>query len=270
MSLVPFHKPKVLDPDPKLPLNRRVVWEHFGDVRLINTWLLIISVLSLCLMLLLGANIFILVNRPPSVITVDQDGYVMWRSTDVFRLREDNIKMFLNLVLGKLFNSNPSYYDLSEITGLVHSSIIQKFANNVQGKSGERLRSDKRQVYTLYEVRRTIDPRYPKLMAFVTRGELTVYEEHRDASGNVRVYPQSDVVVWVAYLDPCRPTPADPWAFKLVGVEKRIGERAETTWNQSVPIAGSSLPNGVIIRASQQQPPLPGPPPQPQIQGGGK
>jgi len=250
MALLPFQKPRVTDPDPRLPERRRVVWEHFGDTRILNTWLLLISTLAIGACLVLGTLVFTLSTRPPSVLADDQ-GYVMWRTSEVFRLGEDNVRMFHELVLGKLLNSNPSSYDISSLAPLAHPVIIEKFSGAGAGQSDARLRSDKRQVYTLYEIRRTSDPRYPQYLAFVTRGETTVYEERRDQAGNVRVYPQSEISIWVTFIETTRPVPQNPWGFRLVGVERRTGARGEKTWVEGTPVAGSALPGGAVIQPSK-------------------
>jgi len=247
MPIFPFHKPRVTDPDPKLPINRRMVWEHFADVRIVNTWLLLFSCLSLIALIVMGSMCYKLAMRPPYVLSEDQ-GTIMWRTTEVFRLREDNVKMFHDLVLGKLLNSNPSYYDITPLTPMVHPLILSKFSKNDANSSGVKLRSDKRQVYSLYDVRRTSDPRYPQYLAFITRGETTVYEERRDAAGNVKVYPQSEISVWVTFLAPTKPTPTNPWAFRMVGLEHKTGATADQAWAAGKPVAGSMLPDGTEIQ----------------------
>jgi len=240
-------------PPAKLASSRRHVWEMYADVRAVNTWLLLYSIGATIVAVILSLVIWTIFTRPPYILSED-DGFVQWRNTEVFRLREDQVKSYLWTTFGRIYNVTPGSYDLTPLLPLVSSQLIDRFTGKISSEQGDlRIETNQRQIYDLLEVRRTIDPRYPSFISILTRGVETKISETRDKAGNIVVTsPPPEVVFRIAYLQQKRPTPENPWGLYMVGIRVVKGTSAEKEWNDSVPMAGTADGRGKPILPKKQ------------------
>lgn len=231
-------KPRPVDYHPILPSRRRISWEALEDIQVINSRLLILIVLLGTALVVESLVLLTIYKRPPDILS-QNDGYVMWRTTETYRLRKDILRAYLEDVLGKLFTIHPGSYDLSRLTDWVEPKVLNAFNGNAQKGAQLRIRLDRRQIYSLYELKRYHDPRYPKLLTLLARGEQTTYEEQKDDTGNVRVIPNSEIVLHTVYLKQVRPTPNNPWGLVLAGIGNPGSQEASAVlWDK-----GTELPD---------------------------
>lgn len=218
---------------PTVPPRRRLAWESLGDIRRINTWLLCICCLLAAAATIEAVILLVWASRPPHIITQDE-GYLQWKTTDVFRLRPSMLRSYLESVLGKLLNVIPGDYDLRPLIDFdVAPEILAAFGGEAQAGETVRINRTMRQIYRLLDVRRITDERFPNYWAFMVRGEETVYAEQRNAEG-LRVHlPQSQIVFHVAYLERHRPNPQNPWGLGLAGIRRLNAEVGAHQWTKS-------------------------------------
>ena len=243
-----------IDPS-KLASSRRHVWEMFGDVRALNTYLVIYAISSTLVSCILGMVIYVIFTRPPYVLSED-DGYVQWRNTEVFRLREDQVNAYIWTVFGKIFNVTPGSYDLRSLTKMVSPDLLDRFSGKIATDQAEmRIQMNQRQIYELLEIKRTIDPRYANFIAILTRGTEIKISETRDKAGNVVITsPPPEVVFRIAYLEQQHPSPENPWGLRLVGLRLVKGASAEKEWSEAVPLTGTSDGKGRAILPKKAKP----------------
>lgn len=210
---------------------RRHVWEMYADVRIVNKYLLVYSGLASLALAVMGAVVFAIYTRPPYILTQDQ-GYVMWRTTEVFRLKPDMISSYLWMVLSKMYNKVPGSYDLSSIMGFVAPNIIDAFSGKASGT--ERQLIDQREYFDILEIRRVPKSRFPKFLSFIAKANMSISRETRDAAGNVVTETKADTDYVMVWLEQTPPTPDNPWGLVLVGLEYLKGKDGESQWNESV------------------------------------
>lgn len=216
---------------------RRHVWEMYGDVRVLNKYLLLFAgTLSVSVIALAGV-ILSIYTRPPYILTQDE-GYIMWRTTEVFKLRQEMVSTYLSFVLGKLLNVAPGAYDLSGITGLVEPSIINYFTGKVgsAGAANERLSKDKRQFFDILGIHRIPKSQYPKLYSYIVKGNKTTAQDVRDTQGNIVTQTTAETVYIMVWLDHRRPTPEDPWGLVVAGLQEKTAKEGEADWAGSLPL----------------------------------
>lgn len=219
---------------------RRHVWEMYADVRVVNKYLLVYSGLTSLALAIMGAVIFSIFTRPPYILTQDQ-GYVMWRTTEIFRLKPDMISSYLWMVLSKMYTKVPGSYDLSSIMGLVSPNIIDAFSGKSSGT--ERQILDQREYFDILEIRRVTNSRFPKFLSFISKANMSVSRETRDGAGNVVTETKADTDYVLVWLEQTPPTPENPWGLVLVGLEYLKGKDGEAIWNESVSLKEPSLPD---------------------------
>jgi len=227
--------------------NRRHIWEMYGDVRAVNTFLLAFSSFCAIAVIVLSLVLLSIYRRPPYILTQDE-GMVMWRTTEVFKLRADMIGQFLRTTLGVIYTSSPSDYDLSTIAAYLDPNLLNKLTGK-QGETAElRLRADQRQFFNMLGFRRVVESKYPQFIAIVVRADQTIMNESRDANGNLITSSKSDIVFVVAYLAQRNPTPSNPWGLYLVGIEKGTSAQLQNVWEAAVPIENTKDQKNNIIK----------------------
>lgn len=225
-----------VDPQVEAASKRRHVWEMFGDVRVMNNYLLIYSGLSSVAAALMSVVVFSIYTRPPYILTEDE-GYVMWRTTEVFQTRPDMVSTYLGMVMGKIFNIAPGAYDLTSISKMVAPVIMDAYSGKVGQVVSDRMSKDRRQFFDILEIRRVIKSEYPEFLSYMVKANLANMTEGRDQAGNVITTTSAETFYYTVWLDPSRPTPDNPWGLVLVGVGKVLkGKEGEGPWNEAVPL----------------------------------
>lgn len=215
---------------------RRHVWEMFGDVRVMNNYLLVYSGLSSVAAALMSIVVFSIYTRPPYILT-DDEGYVMWRTTEVFQTRPDMVSTYLGMVMGKIFNIAPGAYDLTSISKMVAPVIMDAYSGKVGQVVSDRMSKDRRQFFDILEIRRVPNSEYPEFLSFMVKANVANMAETRDQAGNVITTTSADTFYYTVWIDQVRPTPDNPWGLVLVGVGKVLkGKEGETSWNEAVPL----------------------------------
>lgn len=230
-------EPQTMDPHFQLPTKRRVVFEYFEDVQIANTLLsILVGVLGIAL-LAQSAVLWVIFKRPPYILTQDQ-GYVMWQTTEVFRLKSDMIKSFIETVGSKLLTIQPGSYRLETLAHQVHPHVIQALQQKV-GQNESRIQRKVRQLWNFLEARHYQDPTpaYQSYQCFSVRAEKAFYEEVSGEQGNPETRAHSTIVYYLFYLEQVRPTPENPWGLKVWGFRELESEiEAKKIWDASVEI----------------------------------
>src|SRR5262245_26575130 len=99
-------KTKLSDLEFHAASRRRYIWEFGADLERTNGLLFIACSLMLVAVICPAVTVTVIFTRPPYILTEDE-GYVMYRSTQVYRLDETRIKTYLDVVMGKLLTINP-------------------------------------------------------------------------------------------------------------------------------------------------------------------
>lgn len=244
-------KPESIDPNINFPSKRRVVWELFEDVRVANTWLFIYSsaiTLVVCILSLVLVTIF---RKPPYILTQDE-GFVMWRTTEAFQLKDDMVRSFADQVLSKIQNMSPGAYDLAPISGMVNSKIIDFYMKKATEGAEDRNRTNKRQLYFLNEIKRTSAVKdFPNYLQFICKGEKTTYQEKVDAAGNVRVIPNAETVYYILITEQRNPKPANPWGLFVVGIKALNQTDGDPVWEDATELTGSRDLEGKTIKSTE-------------------
>ena len=215
---------------------RRHVWEMFADVRVMNNYLLVFSGLSSVAAALMAIVVFTIYTRPPYILTEDE-GYVLWRTTETFQVRPDMVSSFLWLVMGKIFNVTPGAYDLTSISKMVAPVIIDAYSGKVAQEYGERINRDRRQFFDILEIRKVVKSEYPEYLSYIVKANVSSMSEGRDQAGNVVTTTAADTFYYTVWLAQDRPTPDNPWGLVLVGVGAVLkGKDGDAAWAQSVPL----------------------------------
>jgi hypothetical protein len=222
---------------------RRHVWEMYGDVRVVNKYLLFYGGFASVAMTMMALVIFAIYTRPPYILTQDQ-GFIMWRTTEVFKLKPDMVSSYIWLVISKLYNKVPGAYDLSSIMNMVAPNIIDTFTGKAGG--GDRLSKNERQYFDILEIKRIPESRFPKFISFIIKGNKSISREIRDAAGNVVTETTAETDYIIIWLDLQYPTPENPWGLSLVGLEYLKGREGEAEWKTAVALnddKGTKLPD---------------------------
>jgi hypothetical protein len=230
-------KPQSTDPKFSLPAKRRVIFEYFEDVQIANT-LLSILVGILGLALLMESVVLVVIFKRPPYILAEESGYVMWRTTDVFRLRPDMVKSFLETLGSKMLTIQPGAYNLSSLAHHVYPHVIQALQQKV-GQNESRIQRKVRQLWTFLEARRYADPTpaYKPYLCFIVRAEKAFYEEQINDAGNPETRAASSIVHYLFYVEQIRPTPENPWGLKIWGFRELDSEpESQKIWEASTPL----------------------------------
>jgi hypothetical protein len=205
----------------------------YGDVRVVNRYLLIYGGLVTVTMAMMAVVIFAIYTRPPYILTQDQ-GFIMWRTTEVFRLKPDMVSSYLWLVLSKMYNKVPGSYDLTPIVGLVAPNIIDTLSGRAGG--GDRLNANERQYFDILETRRIPESRFPQFISFIIKGNKSISREIKDSAGNVVTETKAETDYVVVWIDQTYPSPENPWGLVLVGLEYLKGKDGEKEWMTAIPL----------------------------------
>lgn len=229
-------KGRGVEPQHEAASNRRHVWEMFGDVRVMNNYLLIYSGLSSVAVALMSIVVFSIYTRPPYILTEDE-GYVMWRTTEVFQTRPDMVTTYLGMVLGKIFNIAPGAYDLTSISKMVAPVILDAYSGKVGQVVSDRMSRDRRQFFDILEIRKVTKSEYPEFLSFMVKANVSNMAETRDQAGNVIITTTAETFYYTVWIDQNRPTADNPWGLVLVGVGQVLkGKEGERAWNETVPL----------------------------------
>ncbi|MDE1171783.1 MAG: hypothetical protein PW734_11345 [Verrucomicrobium sp.] len=226
----PTPKAEVHDTIP-YPQHRRVVWEHGMDMSLAFKRLSWITALLAVAAIVESFVLVSIYNRPPVVLD-QNDGYVMWRTTEAFKLRPEMIRSYLNSTLKYLYTVSPGNYDLASLRGLVDRRVLRAFANSTD--KDLIVTANQHRIYELREIRRYHDPKLPQYITLAVRGERVLYEYDPGAAQPFRM--DSPVVTQIVYLQQALPTPENPWGLRLVGLVTLKEDQADDIWRSSVPL----------------------------------
>jgi len=230
-------KPRTTDPSFSLPAKRRVIFEYFEDVQIANT-LLSILVGLLGLALLMESVVLVVIFKRPPYILAEESGYVMWRTTEVFRLRPDMVKSFLETTGSKMLTIQPGAYNLNSLAHQVYPHVIQALQQKV-GQNESRIQRKVRQIWTFLEAKEYADPTpaYQAYRCFIVRAEKAFYEEQMNDAGNPETRATSSIVHYLFYVEQIRPMPENPWGLKIWGFRELDSEQeSKKIWEASTPI----------------------------------
>jgi hypothetical protein len=244
-------KQQAVDPDYSLPTKRRVIWEHGQDLATFLAASVVMNIFLAITAIVMAAVLIMIFNKPPVVLAEDQ-GYVYYRSTEVFKLRTNIIRTFLDVTTGKLLNINPGGYDISGLESFVSPKIIEAFAKTGREEAESRARTNKRQLWYIRDLRRYNDPKLKSYICVAIRGEKVNYEEVMSSNGQKDLKTTSYVSLILAYLEQVRPTPNNPWGLVLAGFyEEQDPEKAKALWLQTVDLTGSPDANNKVIEPAR-------------------
>lgn len=213
------------------PAARRVIWQHGMDLSLTLRACLFAIALESVAILVMGAVLFAVFSRPPVVLD-QNDGYLMWRTTEAFRLSPDMLGSYCRMVLRTLYTVTPGHYDLAELTGKVDGRVLEEFSKRTSGDIV--VAANQRRVYDLLEVRRYADPNFPQYVTVAVRGERALYEYNPAAAQPFKM--QSGNQVNVLYLSRRPPTPDNPWGLVVVGLVSVDPAEADALWARAAPL----------------------------------
>jgi len=238
------------DPIVVVPKRRRTLWEHGADLKFANVFLLLSNLIlgSVALFAILGWE---QEARKPKPVLQEDAGFVMYRTTEAYRLRKDIVSTFCQEILRKLLSIHPGYYDNQTLAHCVSATVLQRYSQIAAEGGTERLTTNQRQIFEPYETRRWYDPKYPNLIAAATRGEISVYRETPDTSGNIIVKPENSIRVVVCLLNQKQPTPENPYGLVVVGIYHFRDEEAKKVWSDTSDFVGTKDLEGHDIQAER-------------------
>jgi len=217
------------------PASRPLPWERYGDLRSMNTKLVIVALFSNITSIILGVMLITIYLRPPAILS-ETDGVVTWRSTEAFRLRSDMVKQFLSMTLGQIYNLTPSDYDITPAREFLVPSIADRLSMDMDKEVRDSLGVNRRKMFEVVGTKRVIDSDYPQYTELISKCEETTVEDSKDISGNVVTQSKTEVVFVLTYLTQKVPTPANPWGLYVVGLSKGDSDKMVHTWDSAVPL----------------------------------
>ena len=193
---------------------------------------LLIAVLCLtavCVFLGLCLSWFAL--RPP--IVLDQNaGYLMVRTTDIFRLSNDNVSAWTDLVLTSLYTSEPGNPSLLRVSRYVSKKVLAIFQKPDEAML---IQSNERRTFTYQEVRAYSYPKYDKkYLMLAVRGELNTYKIDATALRQFTVETVSQVNI--LYVRRTIPNPQNPFGMVLEYIDTKTGTEADKIWDICQPL----------------------------------
>ena len=225
------------------PAGRRLMWESWADIRAVNTYLLVYAICTSIAVALLSVVLVTIFTRPPFILSQDE-GVVMWRSTEAFRLRSDMVRQFLGTTLGTIFNVTPSNYDLTPITSYVDPRLMDMLTGKGRETQSSRLSNNERKTFNILETKRMASSRFPKLIATISRADETITSDSRDQAGNVITSSKSSIVFVVTYMEQIVPTPSDPFGLYVMGIDIGNNDSMLQSWNEAIPLEESTDKRG--------------------------
>lgn len=213
----------------------RFFWEANEDVVWVSRASLLLNVVLSIAVVVLAFVIFQIFHRPMPVLS-DDLGFVRYHTTEVYRLKPERVKAFMDLTLAKMLTVFPSYYDLTSVEPYLSQKVLANFTGANNADMNLRQQTERRQLFNIYEIRRYHNPAFPQYRNFIVRGELTTYERKEDRSHNVTVLPQSNIVHWSVYLQQVTPTPDNPYGLIMVGASPLTEDEAHKFWPSSTPV----------------------------------
>ncbi|MFH1066317.1 MAG: hypothetical protein V1746_00195 [bacterium] len=241
------------DPAFNLPARRRVIWEHAQDLLIFLYTSVIFNVLFFVATFIMAVIIYVIFTRPPFMVKEDQ-GYVYYRDREAYKLRTDMIRSFLQVTTGGLLTFNPGGYDISGLEYTVGPRVLDAFGKAAREQAKTRTEANRRQLWTIREIRRYDDPRLTNYLGVAIKGEKTQYEEVVDENGLRIPKASSGTLVGIAYLEQVLPSPENPWGLRLIGyTEVTNTSQASLIWTQCRPIAGTPDLLGKTIQSPKDE-----------------
>jgi hypothetical protein len=247
--------PETIDVTLRLPTRRPLIWEQAADLQKVLTLFVVIIICLTILCMFLVHSVIKLSQREPAVLQEDL-GYVIYRTTEVYKLRKDIIMAFSRELLDTLLTVTPGRYNNLVLKNRVDLKVLDVFSKAAYEAGEQRLTANDRQNFELYDVKRYIDNAYPDLIAIACRGEKQVYREQSDAAGNVRPRLKTDLMAVVLYLQQRVPTPENPWGLFVVGVKlPEVTKQSEAIWEQTTDLETTLDARGNPIGAGKPNTP---------------
>lgn len=236
-----------LDPSMPIPARRPLLWESAADLRRVSLLFAAIIIVQVVALMALVGSVMRLSERQPAVLQEDA-GYVMYRTTEVYRLRKDIILTYVRSVLTSLLEVSPGHYNNLNLKDFVASDLLEKVADKAITQGGRRLEANDRQMWDLYDVRRYLDQDYPNLIPIAARGERTVYYEETDAGGSVLPRLRTELMAIVLYLRQQPPTPENPYGLFVVAMKFPDNQiQSDNVWKTTVELEGTNDAGGKSI-----------------------
>lgn len=226
------------DPSFNLPARRRVIWEHAQDLAVFLRVNVIFNILFIISVVLVGVVVLVIVNRPPFVVNQDQ-GYVYYRNTEVYKLRTALIHSFVHATVAKLYTFSPGGYEIWGLESLISPQILEAFMKAARDEAEKRAEQKRRQFLSVREIRRYYDPKFDEFISIAVHGEKARFEEVITAEGTRELKADSGSFLIMTYLKEVVPSPENPWGLLLTGIFQ-VGEmstgKAKLLWEASVPL----------------------------------
>ena len=240
------------DPNYTVPSGRRVIWEHGQDLALFLSISVIFNILFVAAIVGMSMVLISIYQRPPYILT-EAEGFVMYRNTEVFKLRVDMIRTFLDITTTRLLNINPGGYDVSGIEALTTPAVIKYYSGLAQQEAEARAKSNLRRIWQIKEIRRYYDKKLPQYLCVAVKGEKINYEQITTASGLKDIRTTSSTSLIIVYLSQTMPSPANPWGLILEGilaVDDKDVAKAEAIWKSTTELQnGTDLAGRAILPA---------------------
>lgn len=210
----------------RLPKRRRLGFEAYEDVIRALKWSAAFNAGLLVLCFALCFVLFQIYRTPPFVLTGDR-GEVVFKTTEAFKISQENLFSYCRETMGTLYDTSPGYYNISPLVGKVSPRIIEAFTGQDLLRKGmdERIDKDVRRIYRLMELRR-FDSGEASKYALMARGEMTVYKRVEGRDGTQTVIPESNIVFHILYVDGVRPSFFNPYGLFMVGI-RPISDKIE-------------------------------------------
>jgi hypothetical protein len=223
---------------------------HIDRINWLLAFLATASLFTACVLLF---YIWRFYDKTP-VIFSDDDGYVMNRQVMLFKLDENRIKTYLELVLGKLFNTNPGYYTIDEMAPLIDERLLKKYTTIFRSSDDIRARTYERQMFELFGVRRfrTDDPND---LIVVVRGQMNIFRAHRSTGDLLSRDSQTTgafqvkTATYLVYIARDIPSSDNPWGLIVTRISPQTKpDVADRIWENAPPLDTTVLDGNQILK----------------------
>jgi hypothetical protein len=218
-----------------------------------NWFLLLLSAAGLIISCILCFHIWQVYDNQP-VIFDDDDGYLTNRVIMNYTLDESRIRAYLQLVLGKLFNTTPGSYNIDDMTDLIDTRLIRKYTTSYLYSREQRARIYERHDFHLRDVRR-YQPEETDQLVLVVRGDLNTYSSEHTTGDLVTTEIQTTGVfntkeiTDLVYLARDTPSTENPWGLIITRIiELTRPEVAQKIWEASPPLHGTVVDGYQILK----------------------
>jgi hypothetical protein len=234
---------KTTDPDYRQYFKRpgpkwlRTVWEFGDEMRGHNSFIKVALLMSLAINIFLGAERYYKRKEPPRV-AVRFGNYIAWPEIEVMRLGEELVGQFLREAATPVFTITPGAADISRVAEFYDGKIFAALQKDrVQKASKQSFGASYRETWTLENIRRYNDPKFPSYLTVVGQATNTVISSENGV-GKVDNYDL--LCMW--YIQRTANTPQNPLGLIIKGLRQVTDpQERDDIWNKTVPIDGSTF-----------------------------